>query len=163
MKNFAKLTSILLIFIFVSGCTGPDNKRGISKQGGGAVLGAIAGGLIGSRFGGGEGQFLAAGAGALLGGFIGSSIGKSMDEQDKMIAEKSSQKALELSPSGKETYWKNPDSGHYGYVTPTKTYQARDGRYCREYTHKIVVGEKEETAYGKACRQEDGQWQIVSE
>lgn len=163
MKNFAKLTSILLIFIFLSSCTGPNEKRGISKQGGGTIIGAVAGGLIGSRFGKGEGQFLAAGAGALLGGFVGSSIGKNMDEQDKMLAEKTSQKALELSPSGQETYWKNPDSGNYGYVKPTKTYQARDGRYCREYTNKIIVGGKEEIAYGKACRQEDGQWQIVSD
>ena len=162
MKIFAKLTSLPLIFILFTSCSGPNGKKGISKQSGGTVIGALAGGLVGSRFGSGEGQFLAAGAGALLGGFLGNTVGKSMDEQDKLLAERTSQRALEAAPSGTEIAWKNPDSGNYGYVTPTKTYKAKDGRYCREYTQKIIVGDKEQKAYGTACRQEDGQWQIVS-
>jgi hypothetical protein len=32
---------------------------------------------------------------------------------------------------------------------------------CREYSVPITVGGKEETAYGKACRQADGTWQIA--
>lgn len=32
---------------------------------------------------------------------------------------------------------------------------------CREYTVPITVGGRAETAYGKACRQPDGSWQIV--
>lgn len=33
---------------------------------------------------------------------------------------------------------------------------------CREYTVPITVGGKEEQAYGKACQQPDGTWQIVA-
>jgi hypothetical protein len=32
---------------------------------------------------------------------------------------------------------------------------------CREYAVPITVGGKEEIAYGKACQQPDGTWQIV--
>jgi hypothetical protein len=32
---------------------------------------------------------------------------------------------------------------------------------CREYSVPITVGGKEETAYGRACRQADGTWQIA--
>lgn len=32
---------------------------------------------------------------------------------------------------------------------------------CREYMQKVNIGGREETAYGKACRQPDGQWKII--
>ena len=34
--------------------------------------------------------------------------------------------------------------------------------YCREYTQVVNIGGRNETAYGKACRQPDGQWKVVS-
>jgi outer membrane lipoprotein SlyB len=43
-------------------------------SGGGAVLGALAGGLIGSRFGGGLGRAVATGAGVVGGAVLGNSI-----------------------------------------------------------------------------------------
>lgn len=144
---------ILLSCMLISSCT---------KQGGGAAIGAIAGGLLGSQFGGGEGKMVTAGIGAIAGGLIGSSIGKSLDEHDKMMAERSTQKALESSPSGRSVAWNNPDSGHRGSVTPTKTYQNRTGDYCREYTQTVVIGGEEQKAYGKACRKPDGHWVIVN-
>ena len=144
---------ILLSCILISSCT---------KQGSGTAIGALAGGLLGAQFGGGEGKLLTAGIGAIAGGIIGGSIGKSLDEHDQMMAERSTQKALEASPSGKAVSWKNPDSGHSGAVTPTKTYQNREGDYCREYTQSVVIGGEEQKAYGRACRQPDGQWVIVN-
>ncbi len=163
MKKSIKILSIILSVSILSGCASQTNPGGVSNQSGGAVIGALAGGLLGSTVGRGGGQLLAIGAGALVGGFVGSSVGKSMDDRDKMMAERTSQNALEMSPSGTSTTWKNPDTGHSGYVTPTKTYKTREGRYCREFTHAVVIGGKEEKAYGKACRQQDGQWQIISE
>ena len=132
-----------------------------NKQGSGTAIGAVAGGLLGSAFGKGAGKLVAIGIGAVAGGFLGNSIGKSLDEHDRMMADNASKKALEAAPSGQSVAWKNPDTGNYGTVTPTKTYQTNDGRYCREYTQNITVGDKQEKAYGKACGQPDGQWQIV--
>lgn len=41
--------------------------------------------------------------------------------------------------------------------------QARDGReHCREYTKDVSINGRIEQAYGKACRQSDGTWEIVS-
>jgi len=37
-----------------------------------------------------------------------------------------------------------------------------DGSFCREYTSMAEVGGKSETAYGRACRQDDGSWKIAS-
>ena len=40
---------------------------------------------------------------------------------------------------------------------------ARADDYCREYTRKVVIGHTVQNAYGTACRQPDGSWQIVSQ
>jgi len=152
--KFKNIIILCVACAMLSSCNG--NKQAI-----GTGVGALAGGLLGAQFGKGSGQFIAAGVGAIAGGLIGNAIGKSMDDQDKLMAERSSQQALESSPSGSSVGWKNPDSGHYGEVTPTKTYKANDGRYCREYTQTVVIGGEKQQAYGKACRQPDGKWEIV--
>jgi surface antigen len=152
LKN---LVLILLAGLMLTSCQG-------HKQGGGAVIGALAGGLLGSRFGGGEGAILTTAVGAIAGGLIGSSIGKSLDEHDQMMAEKTTHNSLESAPSGKTAEWHNPDSGHSGSVTPTRTYQNKEGTYCREYTQTINVGGESKKAYGKACRKPDGHWEIVN-
>ncbi|HLO78980.1 MAG TPA: RT0821/Lpp0805 family surface protein, partial [Magnetospirillum sp.] len=56
--------------------------------------------------------------------------------------------------------WNNPDSGHYGTVTPTRTYEAAPGQYCREYQQTINVGGQEQRSFGTACRQSDGSWRV---
>lgn len=152
-----KLKNIVLMCVacaMLSSCTG-------HKQAAGTGIGALAGGILGAQFGKGTGQLVAAGLGAVAGGFIGSSIGKSLDEHDRMMANQASQKALESAPSGNTVEWNNPDSGHSGTITPTKTYKADNGRYCREYSQTVNIGGKQEKAYGKACRQPDGNWEIV--
>jgi surface antigen len=44
-------------------------------------------------------------------------------------------------------------------VTPVRTYQS-GGTYCREFQSNVVIGGKDEKAYGTACRQPDGSWKI---
>ena len=75
---------------------------------------------------------------------------------------KQAQYSLETAPSGQASEWRNPDSGHSGTFTPTRTYQTESGQYCREYTQEIMVGGERHESYGTACRQPDGTWQIVN-
>lgn len=131
------------------------------KQNIGTVGGALAGGLAGSQFGGGSGQLWATGAGVLLGGLLGSSIGQSLDRADQQYLSNSTQQALESGQAGRPVEWRNPDSGNYGTVVPQRAYE-QNNTYCREYSQNIVVGGKSERAYGTACRQPDGSWQIVN-
>ncbi|MES2215009.1 MAG: RT0821/Lpp0805 family surface protein [Pseudomonadota bacterium] len=149
-----KFYAVIIATLLLSGCAG-------NKQGSGTAIGAVTGGLLGSMFGKGEGRLLAIGAGALGGAFLGNTIGKGLDDQDKMLLEKTSAKALEYSPSGNTTEWRNPDSGHHGYITPSKAYRDNSGEYCREYTQVIVVGGEKQKAFGKACRKPDGHWEII--
>jgi surface antigen len=39
---------------------------------------------------------------------------------------------------------------------------SESGKYCREFQQTVTIGGKTEQAYGTACRQPDGSWQIVS-
>ncbi len=76
--------------------------------------------------------------------------------------QRTSQKALERNRSGQSSGWSNPDSGHRGTVTPTRTYQTAAGRPCREYQQTVTIDGKTERAYGRACRQPDGSWKIAN-
>jgi len=132
------------------------------KQSVGTVGGAVLGGLLGSQIGEGQGRLWATGAGAVLGALAGSEIGKSLDRADQLYMSRTTQASLEHTRTGTTSTWENPDTGHSGSVTPVDTYQQPDGRYCREFQQTVTIGGRSEQAYGTACRQPDGSWEIVS-
>jgi surface antigen len=157
--KFTKIIAISSIALMLSSCAehgGPMNKQGV-----GTILGALGGAVVGSNVGKGKGNIAAIALGTLAGAAIGNSIGSSLDRTDKEYMTRTSQQTLESVSSGQTMQWRNPDSGHYGTITPTNVIPASDGRYCREYTQTVSVGGKTEKGYGKACRQPDGSWQIV--
>ena len=154
MKNILKLSLIIFISFSLQSC------QNMNKQGGGTLIGGVAGGLLGSQFGKGGGQLLATGVGALAGALIGGQIGSTMDEYDKKLSEQSANKALEYAPSGNSIEWQNPDNGNSGSITPTKTFK-KESRYCREYIQEVTIGGEKSKAYGQACRQPDGSWEII--
>ncbi len=152
LKGFV---AALLIGILATSCaTMEENpKTTIGALGGGAL-----GGLIAAAAGGSPAAIAASAVGGmLLGGFLGNLL----DNRDKRLAAETAQRALETAPTGSAVTWQNPDSGHYGSITPVKTYQTASGAYCREYQQTVTIGGKQENAYGTACRQPDGSWKIV--
>ena len=153
------LAVALVAALGLSACANSDTGP---KQRGGAVVGAVAGGVAGSMVGKGSGRLIMTGLGTLLGAYIGSEVGKSLDNADRLAAANTAQQTFEYNKTGQAGTWRNPDNGHSGTITPTKTYQQADGAYCREYQQTVTVGGKTEQAYGTACRQPDGSWKIVN-
>lgn len=157
MTSFTKTTRtiglVTLASLSLAACE--NNPKGSA----GALLGAAAGGLIGAAAGGGA-EGIA--AGVLLGGLAGGAVGSALDAQDRRLAMAETQRVLELEKTGSTGTWQNPDTGHRGTITPTRTYQRTGGQYCREYQQTITVGGRTEQAYGTACRQPDGDWKVVS-
>ncbi|WKE66350.1 RT0821/Lpp0805 family surface protein [Gallaecimonas kandeliae] len=49
-----------------------------------------------------------------------------------------------------------------GSVTPIREGTSTSGRYCREFQQQVQVGGRSQQAYGTACRNADGSWEIVS-
>lgn len=157
-RKSTKIVALALIAgMGLSACQNTGTKETI-----GGLGGAVLGGVLGAQVGKGQGQLIAVGAGALLGALVGSSIGRSMDEVDRMRMEETTQSALESTADYTTSSWVNPNTGVNGTVTPERTYQTNGGQYCREYTQTVTIDGRREEAYGTACRQPDGSWQIVS-
>ncbi len=119
----------------------------------GTVVGAVAGGAIGSQIGEGDARTVAIIAGAVLGGLIGREIGEDLDEADRGCFGH----ALELAEVGRPVHWIN-DRTHVDYVlTPLSS----DGsKSCRKFKLKATSGKKSKTSEGRACRDGDGIWRM---
>jgi surface antigen len=154
------VAAILLVAFPALSCqTLADKTRENPKAVLGSVGGAVAGAGIAAIAGGSTGWIVAAG---LAGGLLGGAIGHHLDNKDKQMAAEAAARAFESNRTGQSAGWKNPDSGNSGTITPTKTYQASSGQYCREYRQEVVIGGEKQQAYGTACRQPDGSWKIQS-
>jgi surface antigen len=145
-----------LVVVLATGCATieANPKTTIGAVGGGTV-----GGLIAAAAGGNPAAIAASVIGGIL---IGGLVGNLLDERDKRMAAEAAHRAMESAPTGQSVAWQNPDSGHSGTVTPTRTYQTAAGNYCRDYQAAVVIDGKQERATGTACRQPDGSWRVVN-
>jgi surface antigen len=151
----------LMVFPAVAGvvaCSSPDGS--FTKADSGMVMGGIAGGILGNQIGKGRGNVVATVAGVVAGGLIGSEIGRRLDERDRKLAEAAEYDALERGQSGVSREWRNPDSGRYGEIVPSKPYK-RGEADCRDYTHTVYIDGRPERMRGTACRNPDGTWNNV--
>lgn len=123
----------------------------------GQVLGGIAGAAAGSQVGKGNGQIVAVIGGTVAGLLIGGNIGRQMDAADQNCVGQ----ALEQGNTGEPVTWNNTDTGGAYRVIPGAAAADVQGRYCREYTTNASVGGSAQQIVGKACRQPDGNWQVV--
>jgi surface antigen len=147
------VSGVLAVALLLAGC-GPE---GPNKADTGLAVGAIAGGLLGSTVGGGGGRIAATMVGAVVGGIVGSEIGRSMDRQDRILAERAEFDAFERGDAGRPVRWRNSENGRYGEVVPMEPYR-RGSFDCRDYTHTIYIDGRPQTMRGTACRNPDGTW-----
>ena len=63
-------------------------------------------------------------------------------------------------PVGETIRWNDADAS--GSVTVLRDGTSSNGRYCREYTQEIRIGDEAQRGYGTACRNADGSWEIVN-
>ena len=85
--SVGRLIAAASVATSLAACAGtPETGQG-PKENTGTLVCALAGGLIGSQFGGGTAERIAAGiGGAAIGGLIGNRIGAGMDDDDKRRA-----------------------------------------------------------------------------
>lgn len=155
--RFPRAILIAVLPLSLAAC-GPE---GPNKADTGLVVGAVAGGLLGNQFGKGGGRVAATAIGAVVGGIVGSEIGKSMDQQDRMLAQQAEYDAFERGTAGQPRRWSNSQNGRYGDVVPGQMYR-QGSNDCRDYTHTIYIDGRKQTMKGTACRNPDGTWSSVS-
>ena len=83
-----------------------------------------------------------------------------LDKTDVAYMHQANQEA-HAAALGHMVRWQNPKNGHEGSVVATRDGYSSSGRYCREYRQSIIIDGAEESAYGRACQQPDGSWQIL--
>jgi surface antigen len=156
----AIVAAVLAVVLAITsiGCAGTtESVRNNPKTAIGAGSGMVGGAAIAALAGAGAGWIVGA---AALGALFGGAVGKSLDERDKRLAAEAHQRSLEYGRTGQTQTWTNPDTGHSGSITPTRTYQNASGQYCREYTQNIQIDGQTHQGHGTACRQPDGSWRM---
>jgi len=155
------LITVLVMTLSLTACSSYKEDYAHYKEKIGGFLGAVTGGIIGSKVGKGDGKLVATGAGAVLGAIAGSAIGRSLDKADIMYHRQAIEESY-TRPLNKTIYWENDDTGHRGSVTPIREgYQASTGNLCRQYEQSITIDGQTETAVGTACQNYDGTWRIA--
>jgi surface antigen len=95
----------------------------------------------------------------LVGAFPAAGLGnvaaRAMDKTDRSRAAR----ALETVPSGQSAKWRNRETGDSFVLTPTRTFEQL-GATCREFTVRVEVGGRADSAFGSACRSDDGSWRM---
>jgi len=122
----------------------------------GTILGAIAGGLIGSAASHGDGGAVV--GGVIVGGLAGNAISSGMNCNDRRYAMVSYGEGFD-GRIGNHYHWQNRGDGSYGSFTPVRQF-SRDGETCRDYRE---AGRSDGHSYnrsGTACRHDDGNWYL---
>jgi hypothetical protein len=64
-------------------------------------------------------------------------------------------------PIGQTIVWNNGNAA--GTVTAVRDGTSSQNRYCREFQQTVTIGGNSEQAYGTACMQPDGAWEVVQQ
>jgi hypothetical protein len=67
--------------------------------------------------------------------------------------------AATTAPIGERIIWE--EGGARGSVVATREGTTSSGRYCREFQQDVSIGGRNEEAYGTACRNPDGSWEVI--
>lgn len=149
------LWCVLPILLLVA-CGGPGGRSGAA--GGGLGVNAT-GGLLAA----GDGHALKpAPAAGITGRLLHGPYLVLLSGDDFERARRAALDALEATPSGQTTIWRNPENGHWGTLTPSRTFLDANGRYCREFRQTVTVDGQEHQGNGSACREPDSVWRVMS-
>ncbi len=136
----------------------------------GVIAGALIGGLLGNAIGRGSGRGYRRGsgnggatiAGVVLGGVAGAALTRNLTCDDRSYAYRSYYDGLNTRRPNSRYTWNNPRSGHRGDFYVRDYYRGPRGYECANFSQTIWIGGRPEEATGRACRQPDGTWAIVS-
>ena len=120
----------------------------------GTVLGAIAGGLIGSAASHGNGGAVV--GGAIVGGLAGHAIGRDIDCDDRGEASRAYEDAFD-GDVGERYEWRGRHGGH-GYIVVNREFYEH-GHRCVDFTQVVWRHDDRTEHDGTACRRHD-EWEF---
>jgi len=128
----------------------------------GVIGGALIGGLLGNTLGRGNGRAGATVAGVIVGGVVGAALTRDLDCDDRSYAYRTYSDGFNAGRPDSRYTWQNPQNGHRGDFYVRDYYEDRYGFRCANFQQTIWINGRQEEATGRACRQPDGTWAIVS-
>jgi len=128
----------------------------------GIFAGAVIGGLLGNAIGRGDGRGGATVAGVIAGGAVGAALTNNLSCEDRSYAYKTYADGFNSGRPNSTYKWQNPHDDHRGEFRVGTYYNDPAGFRCANYTQSIYVQGRPQQASGKACRQPDGTWAIIS-
>jgi surface antigen len=131
--------------------TGRCNRQEI-----GAVLGGVAGAVIGSRVASPDNRTVGTIVGAAVGALLGSRIGRELDEGDRGCFGH----VLEVAAPGGRVTWENSATG-VSYALVPGAAQKEGARTCRDFTLVAAAGREQSKRSGRACQSGRGVWNIM--
>jgi surface antigen len=123
----------------------------------GAVLGGVAGGVIGAEAGKGDQRAVAIVVGTVIGAVIGAEIGRRMDQADRSCVGHT----LELAAPGQTVTWTNANTGVSYKLTPSDKSEGANG--CRKFRLVATGGFGLSEGRTVACPAADGTWNLSPE
>jgi surface antigen len=123
----------------------------------GAVLGGVAGGVIGAEAGKGDQRAVAIVVGTVIGAVIGAEIGRRMDQADRSCVGHT----LELAAPGQTVMWTNVNTGVSYKLTPSDKSEGANG--CRKFRLVATGGFGLSEGRTVACPAPDGTWNLSPE
>lgn len=80
-----------------------------------------------------------------------------LDPGEKRQADQALALALK---DGKPQQWRSDRPGYSGYIEPGPV-QIGTGGQCRDFSHAVFIDGRANRQDGRACRQDDGSWQVI--
>ena len=154
LKKIALSTAAAALMLGL-GATGALADDCHSDHATGTVLGAIAGGLIGSAASHGNGGAVV--GGAIVGGLAGNAISRDIDCDDRDYASRAYEDAFD-GDVGRHYEWEGRHGGH-GYIVVNRAYR-EDGHRCVDFTQVVWHHDDRREHDGTACHRH-GNWEIM--
>lgn len=162
MKNALILTAAVALTGSLTGCGAqkPQTHDQFIASAVSAVSGAGIGYAIGSQMGGGTGNIMMMVFGGAVGAMGGWAYGGTLMPSDKETFRKSTQQAMEHTPTGQVATWVNPETRTAGSITPTGSFVGKGGRHCRNFDATVAASDGIGRGTGIACKGDDGEWLV---
>ena len=156
MKRFSLFTVILLALSLTSSCETNEDGKFI-----GGLIGAAVGAYVGSEIGSGVSKSITTIVGVTLGYYLGTKIANILNEDEQKSFNESIEKTLNEHDDQNSNQWTsetNPNKR--GIITPLKSYSKND-KECRDFKKVIVNNEERIEEISRACRDINGNWQVI--
>lgn len=78
--------------------------------------------------------------------------------REQVLAASARQRALDTLASGATLEWRSPDGNASGRITPTRSFRADTGAFCREFSEEVSAGGASDRFTDIRCRTPAGRW-----